>query len=291
MQRLTPQFTSAKALWRRLNHEEPQEIVSIQDSDVPEWQRQVVWTEDEMGLLAYSMIKKYPIGMIILWEKPDGKSVPIDGRQRLTAIKKFFDNECSIPESPTIELQYRGRRYEDLTVRAKEALEDYQLSMVLYRELDEDIAKDIFIKLQGGKSLTKSEIRSAYPGLVTDFVTELTSPPSNLTEDENENDQISGHPFFDEVNISKRNKGDRALCDMLLHEHLYPGKNKHWTSLESLYVDKKESLSAREKDGFKSSLQNFYLNVQKEIEGERRVNPRLKTFNLIITYFQTWNIL
>ena len=53
-------------------------------------------------------------------------------------------------------------RYEHLTVRAKEALEDYQLSMVLYRELDEDVAKDIFIKLQGGKSLTKSEIRSAY---------------------------------------------------------------------------------------------------------------------------------
>lgn len=291
MQRITPEFNTAKAIWRRLNQEEPQEIISIEGNEVPEWQRQVVWTDDEMGLLAYSMIKKYPIGMIILWKKQNGISVPIDGRQRLTAIKKFFDNECAIPESPTVDAEYRGCKYNDLSLRAKEVLECYQLSLILYLDLDEEIAKDIFIKLQGGKSLTKSEIRSAYPGLVTDFVTELTSPPSNLTEDENENDDVSGHPFFDEVNISKRNKGDRALCDMLLHEHLYPGKNKHWTSLESLYIDKKESLSLREKDGFVSSLQKFFINVQKEIDGERRVNPRLKTFNLIITYFQTWNVI
>jgi hypothetical protein len=289
MQRITPEFNSAKALWRRLKREEPDEIVSIENTHVPEWQREVVWTDDEMGLLAFSMIKKYPIGMLILWEKPNGISVPIDGRQRLTAIKSFFENKCAIPDSPTIDPEFRGKKYDQLSLREKEAMEDYQLSIVLYRGLNEEIAKDIFIKLQGGKSLTKAEIRSAYPGLVTEFVTELTSAPSNLSGDEDENDQVSGHPFFDEVNISKRNKGDRALCDMLVHEHLYPGVNKHWTSLESLYIDKKESLSTRERDEFRTKLQKFYLNVQRDIDGERRVNPRLKTFNLIITYFQVWN--
>lgn len=296
------EFRSTKQLVRRLhaNREtEAAQLISIDDVDVPAWQRQLVWTDEDMGLLIYSILRGYPIGQMILWKKANGIRVPIDGRQRLTAIKRFAEGHIAIPSLRHIPAEFHGKKYVQgaaepadilLSVELRDVFDDYEPAILEYEDIEEDIAKDIFVKLQGGKSLNKAEVRAALPGLVTDFVSELTSIPAELgeTDDEEEEEPPSRHPFFAEVNIPNRRKAHRNLCDILLHEFLYPGQDKHWSSLESMYLDKSSTLTNRERDGYRTTLNRFYQDVQVQVGEQRKVHPRLKSAFLILTYFRAW---
>ena len=192
-------FRSIKHLINHLNvnrETERHELISVDDIDVPSWQRQIVWSPEEMGLLAYSIINNYPIGTIILWVKPDGIRVPIDGRQRITAIRRFYEGQISIPPLPAVQRDFWSKKYrllendeeqgfKELETRFKDIFDDFELSMSQYENINEDIAMDIFVRLQGGKSLTKTEVRAALGGLLCDFITSLTSVPTiNIDESE-----------------------------------------------------------------------------------------------------------
>jgi hypothetical protein len=49
----SPGFSNVKNLMNRMNADKESEkdfLVSVEDTDVPPWQRQIVWTADEMGV-------------------------------------------------------------------------------------------------------------------------------------------------------------------------------------------------------------------------------------------------
>src|SRR5438876_3795517 len=108
-----PDFGTLKQLVRRLNADrnDRKNLISVSDHDVPEWQRKDVWSPIEKGLLAYSILQNYPIGMMILWRKPNGVRVPIDGRQRLTAIREFAAGRIPIPALPSVLPQFHNKKY------------------------------------------------------------------------------------------------------------------------------------------------------------------------------------
>lgn len=293
-------FNSVKKLINRMRAEEASGIkISAHDKDVPSWQRNVVWTPEEMGLLALSIISNYPIGLVILWRKSDGVRVPIDGRQRLTAIEQFHSGLVAIPDLPGVPDSYKNRKYRrlsgddqkflELELSDREEFDDYEPQIVEFENIDESTAMDIFIKLQGGKSLTKTEVRSALGGKVCDFVTELTSSPTSTTDDdEDEIEPGSHHPFFQQVNLRNVRKAHRNLCDVLLHEDLYPGTAKHWSGLEALYREKSASLTAREKEAFRTRLGKFQRSCSVEVGGQKRILPQLRSAFLILTFYRAW---
>lgn len=295
IKQLLNRFAANRKTERRL-------VISTDDADVPPWQRQIVWTPEDMGLLAMSIVSNYPIGMIILWRKPDGIRVPIDGRQRLRAIQAFAEGQVAIPALRHIpghlqNAKYKllegdeKRGYKLLDFKLREAFDDYEPTIWEYDEIDDRTAMDIFVKLQGGKSLTKAEVRAALGGRLCDFVTDLTTSvrPGGTDDDEAAlEDERSRHAFFREVNMANTRKAHRNLCDVLLHESLYPGQDKHWSSLESMYLDKANTLSEREKDQFRKELNRFYRDVQAKVGKERRIIPQLRTTFLILTYFRDW---
>ena len=296
-------FRSVKQLNRRLNlnrTEERDSLISVDELDLPQWQRQLVWSKDEMGLLAFSIIKRYPIGMIQLWKKPNGLRVPIDGRQRITAIKLFYEGEIAIPENSSIPQEYWNKKYrllenddtekfEELNLDDIESFDDYELSIRQYDGLGEEIAMDIFLRLQGGKCLTKTEIRAALGGKVCDFVTKLTSGCN--VETEGGETHIPNHDFFRliEKNIKNKRKQHRNIADWLLHEYLYPNKNKHWQSLESMYKDKAVSLQTRQEVQFCSLLNKFIKDIRYELEdGDYGIINQLRKIGIIFTVFKVW---
>lgn len=251
-----------------LEEEEDGNLISVDDADVPAWQRQTVWTDDEMGLLAYSIIRRYPIGSVILWQKANGVRVPIDGRQRLTAIQKFHNGEVAIPELPSVEKAYHRKKFalrdgdkeggfSLLSSRDRENFEDYELSCIEYQDLDETIAMDIFVMLQGGKALTKTEVRAALGGELCEFVTELTS--GTAVQDEEADEELSKHEFFKMLakNMPNRRKAHRNMADIMVHEILYPGEDKHWSSLETMYRDKAHGLTRAQKNACHSQIRKF----------------------------------
>lgn len=125
--------------------------------------------------------------------------------------------------------------------------------------------------------------------MVCDFVTELTSPPLATTEDDEDEDEPSSHhPFFKQVNVRNVRKAHRNLCDILLHEHLFPGTNKHWTSLENLYRDRMSSLTESERRSFKKKLGQFQLACSVTTGGHTQMLPQLKSAFLILSFFRAW---
>jgi len=303
---LTPtsaDFRTVKKLNGRLdlNRDTDRDIlVSICDLEVPKWQRQVVWTSDEMGLLAYSIIINYPIGMLILWKKSDGVRVPIDGRQRMTAIKLFYEGKVAIPAIQGIPGKYHNKKYKllegddterygELDLEDKESFDDYELSIKQYDGLDEEKAMDIFIRLQGGKCLSKTEIRAALGGKVCDFITELTSGITITVDGDDE--EIPEHKFFTLIssNIKNTRKAHRNIADIMFHESLYPNKNKHWTSLEGMYREKSNILTTSNKDEFRGFLNSFQKSVTIDLgNGNQGIIKQLRSVHFILTVFKVW---
>lgn len=294
------EFRSIKQLLNRLNANRETEkdmLISVDSFDLPTWQRQLVWTLEDMGLLIYSIIQNYPIGMIVLWKKKDGVRVPIDGRQRLTAIREFAIGRVAIPSLRTVPDEFKNAKYallegdkerdfKELDMQHREIFDDYEPSIVQYDDIDEPRAMDIFVRLQGGKSLTKTEVRAALGGKLCDFVSELTSEPRMEIEDFEEDDLPSQHPFFRDINIRNTRKAHRNLCDVLLHEFLYPRQDKHWSSLETMYLDKSATLTEDEQMKFRSILGRFHRSVR--IAEAGTVHPHLRSTFLILSYFRAW---
>jgi hypothetical protein len=296
---------NVRGLVRRLNLDRTknaEQFISVDDIDVPRWQRGIVWKDEDMGLLAYSIVRGYPIGLIVLWRrKQGGLRVPIDGRQRLTAIRAFAAGQVAIPNHDGIPVRYRNRKYvvsegEEkgehslLEVEDRDSFDEYQPLIQEYDHINERDAMDIFVRLQGGKPLQKQEVRAALGGQLCDFVAELTgeSGPSPDDEEDEDADITTQHPFFRYLNVRSGRKRLRNLCDILLHESLHPGEPKHWSALQEMYYDKSGALAEKVKSDFRRDLTRFSKAITVNTGGEDRPLQQLRTEYLILTVFQVW---
>ena len=90
----------------------------------PEYQRGVVWTADKQSAVIESIMRHYyvpPVLLSVQPEKQDGELtyVCIDGKQRMSSICAFLDNEIPVKEPST------GRKFwykEDLAMGKTPAL-------------------------------------------------------------------------------------------------------------------------------------------------------------------------
>lgn len=82
-------------------------IMGFQEGDFildPDYQRAYVWKKEQQQALMYSLFNNLPIGAFALLENPNSETQAyievVDGKQRMTTIFKFFNNEfpyyCSI---------------------------------------------------------------------------------------------------------------------------------------------------------------------------------------------------
>jgi hypothetical protein len=283
-----PGFRTVKQLYRRLR-ETDTDRVSVDDTEVPQWQRQTVWNSDDQGLLALSVLQGYPIGVMVLWRNQRGVLVPIDGRQRITALNNFMNGDVSIPNQPWIDEHYRSRKFlmkegdvesgfRPLSTEEIERFEDYELLMLQYDDTPEPFAMDVFVRLQNGKSLTKTEVRAALGGRVCDYVTELTSPAVIRSDEDEDAEEPVRHRFFQLLagNLRNSRKAHRNVCDLLLHEHLYPSGDKHWSSLEAMYREKARTLTKADQDSFRDALSKFQRALSSGTGAEAVLAPPLR---------------
>lgn len=149
------------------------------------YQRKLIWSIDEKEKLIGSILKGYPIPLILLAERPQvygsGKYEIIDGMQRLNAIcgfienlfsfnGKYFDlNEFSYAKQLADEKTFSFEENSDKLDRKECAnILDYQLAVTIYTAMDESDITEIFGRINsGGKHLSNQERRQA--GVTTSF--------------------------------------------------------------------------------------------------------------------------
>ncbi|MEG4866223.1 MULTISPECIES: GmrSD restriction endonuclease domain-containing protein [unclassified Microcoleus] len=149
------------------------------------YQRKLIWSVDEKEKLIGSILKGYPIPLILLAERPQvhgsGKYEIIDGMQRLNAIcdfienlfaidEKYFDlNEFSYAKQLADEKIFEFQENSDKLDRKECAdILDYQLAVTIYTAMDESDITEVFGRINsGGKHLSNQERRQA--GVTTSF--------------------------------------------------------------------------------------------------------------------------
>ena len=151
----------------------------------------------------------------------------VDGQQRLKAIWDYFANDFPLSrDSDPIEGQsVAGLHHMDLHPDLLQALDTYQLSFVIFDDVDDTEVEEMFIRLQNGVPLNSAEKRHAISGAMRDFV-------HNLADN---------HPLMtNSVGFqNKRYVHDEAVAQMMLIEmNKGPTLLRH-TQLSRLYESHK----------------------------------------------------
>ncbi len=141
----------------------------------PDFQRRNVWKQKQRVELVESIIMGIPLPVIYLFESADGKKQVVDGRQRITAIIDFLNNEFPLKVLQILP-QYNNKRFSELAPKFQGIFEDYQIfCYVIQPPTPERVKYDIFDRVnRGGTMLNSQEMRSAlYQGEATKLIDEI----------------------------------------------------------------------------------------------------------------------
>lgn len=140
-----------------------------------DYQREKIWSRKNQEELLDSIIQNIDIPKIYLAKIKDDKQFDfecIDGKQRMSTLLNFFKPE---PEEDPLSVKVTGEKYtykrlkKELPQLAKK-MEDFQLTFVIYPELDEDFIREIFRRLQLGIRLNSGELLKMDMGGMRDFI-------------------------------------------------------------------------------------------------------------------------
>lgn len=161
------------------------------------YQRKLVWTVEEKQNLIDSIMRGYPIPLILLAHTKDDKYEVIDGMQRLDAIFSFIDNKYSLPdgsyfntnEFPTSKLYNKEPMPDGTTFISQQDcanITEYQLAVTVFPIEDDSSVTDIFGRINsGGRQLSNQEKRQAgVDNPLSNFVRKVSSKMrKDITDD------------------------------------------------------------------------------------------------------------
>lgn len=129
-------------------------------------QRSDVWTIQQKSALITSMILGLPIPNMYANRNEEGVLDFLDGKQRSHAISDFMNDNFPLTDVDPItivckddekEIDINGYKFSELPEIFKHAIQTYELHIVVFDNIDEDIANDIFDRLNSGTALTAIE--------------------------------------------------------------------------------------------------------------------------------------
>jgi hypothetical protein len=227
--------------------------------EVP-FQRKQVWKSDRSSQLIESIIMNVPIPPLYFAEEEDGKWLVIDGLQRLTAIKTFFQNEFALKKMEIIK-ELEGIKFKDLPQKAKDLLKDGLLRInVIKKDSHPDIKYDIFMRLnKGAVTLNAQELRNClYRGTLNNLLRTLSKNPIILKI----LNQKSPHNRYLDVEFLLR---FLAFEENLKVEDGQYSLNEYGGSLKSFlnnYMEKNKNLT----DGKLMALSNMIIDTFKKVD-------------------------
>ncbi|MDD5010927.1 MAG: DUF262 domain-containing protein [Phycisphaerae bacterium] len=137
----------------------------------PPYQRKSVWTEEKQSFLIDTVLKNFPMPPIFLHQKIDDKTGQttydvIDGKQRLSSIIAFIENEIPVTNEHDEENEVAGKYFNELDAAQlkeyKQLFWRYNLTIEYVDTVDKALIDGIFDRLnRNGEPLTGQELRHA----------------------------------------------------------------------------------------------------------------------------------
>jgi hypothetical protein len=130
---------------------------SVLNLEYPIQRNDEQWNLQTRKELISSILEDSPIPPIYV-AVIDGKKNVIDGKQRLSNIRRFLDDEFEI------DTDEGSMTFSKLDIKNKEKINKYKLAINEGEYPDSDTVYKMFIRLNSGKSLTASQLYPAYLG-------------------------------------------------------------------------------------------------------------------------------
>jgi hypothetical protein len=149
----------------------------------PPYQRKSVWNQDYKDYFVDTVLNGYPAPAIFLFREttPEGISrySIVDGKQRLSTLFQFANNEFPISEKTNLATiaNLRGKYFKELPDYVKTAFWNYKFAVEYLPSANEVIINNIFDRINRNVAkLTPQELRHAK------FSGEFSSEVQNLSE-------------------------------------------------------------------------------------------------------------
>jgi hypothetical protein len=131
----------------------------------PSYQRDVIWSDSKQSYFIDSVMKGIVPHPIIFSVDDVGKKTCVDGKQRLTSIKKFYNNEIAVEFDET-RYYYSDDSNDDkiddnfdiLTKQQQSIFNNAQLQIIKYTDLTDSEQIELFKRIQNGVSASQGEI-------------------------------------------------------------------------------------------------------------------------------------
>lgn len=201
----------------------------------PDFQRKYKWDKDGWGRASKfieSCLMRIPLPSCYFAEDEERKHIVIDGVQRLTTIKRFFDDEFAL-EGMTTFKELEGKKFSELKEYQAELESTTIRCIVLRKENPKKLIREIFSRLnQGAVKLSDQEIRHAlYPGSLDALLIELSEIPlianfglaqdTEKTKDSREADEqvLRFFAFADDIDLTLYNDVLRTYLDEYMEKN------------------------------------------------------------------------
>jgi hypothetical protein len=146
----------------------------------PYFQRRERWHIDKQSALIESFILNVPVPPIYLSEDDFGVYSVIDGKQRITSIKNYLNNEFRLRDLQKF-TDLNGLLFSELPQKIQNALSvrPYLRVVTLLKQSDPSLKFEVFLRLNtGGEPLKPQEIRNvAYHGSLNILLLDLSENP------------------------------------------------------------------------------------------------------------------
>ena len=167
------------------------------------------WNKEQASLLVHSIISDMIVpALYFIKETTDNGEVwtVIDGKQRLSTLMSFYNNEFRITKEVgdvTVNgknFSIAGLKYNQLPPILQEKFTMYTFDVVYLRDYSEEELEEQFFRLNNGSIFTKQQ------KAVVQLGTELASKIN----------EIEQHPFWERVNVSKSQKKHGVIKETIL---------------------------------------------------------------------------
>lgn len=216
-------------------------MVEVNAIDVqPQYQRRERWSAEAQSALIESFLLNIPVPPVYLAEEDFGNYSVIDGKQRLTTIKRFMREEFPLTRLERFQ-DLQGMRFSELPVDLRNALRirPYVRVVTLLKQSDPELKYEVFTRLNsGGMPLQPQEVRNAmFRGPFNDLLIRLSEHPflrqqlkiRNLKEDAylSMSDVEYVLRFFTMAHSWRNFSGDyRRSMDLFMAHNRSPSRSK-----------------------------------------------------------------
>lgn len=144
---------------------------------VPEYQRNLVWTDEKKSKFVESIFMGLPIPFVFFWQDNNGRMEIVDGSQRLRTIRDFMSDKLVLKKLHTLPAA-NGFRYSDFPHSRQLKFAETSIRVIILDNATDALTRtEMFARINtGGQIANEAEIRrGSLPGPFMDMIKSVSA--------------------------------------------------------------------------------------------------------------------